>query len=346
MNHTDLQRFRAQLNDIRTNMDGIKAQAAQLKALLDEERLIPGEIAEKLIHALQEYQEKSALLQKTGKEISLTLTDSLVQIEDELKTAEEKALNAAETALLLDYFRLTSEAEDVKEKLETSKQKLRSRILKNDNAAAEEYAPYKLAVRVVEDPARDLSKGEFKSLMDGLGFEIAWALKEDRSSIRMDDVAILPPPVLEIPEEPVMAEEAPMQEEIPAAQEVEAEVSEPAPIEEEGPDTEEEPEASEAQPEEIVVFENQLTIEDLVEEAEAETEVEPEDEAEEEIDWGYIHGYPDNIQIDFTDTSASSLGASKFLNAARNKPVMTVGMMLIAHQKLMPTAVSGDAKLT
>ena len=91
MNHTDLQRFRAQLNDIRTNMGGIKEQAAQLNALLDEERLIPGEIAEKLIHALQEYQEKSALLQKTGKEISMTLTDSLVQIEDELKTAEENA---------------------------------------------------------------------------------------------------------------------------------------------------------------------------------------------------------------------------------------------------------------
>lgn len=343
MNHTDLQRFRAQLNDIRTNMGGIKEQAAQLNALLDEKRLIPGEIASQLIHALEEYQEKSALLQKTGKEISLTLTDSLVQIEDELKTAEEKALNAAETALLLDYFRLTSEVEDVKEKLETSKQKLRSRILKNDNAAAEEYAPYKLAVRVVEDPASDLSKSEFKSLMDGLGFEIAWALKEDRSSIRMDDAAILPPPVLEIPEEPVVAKEAPVQDEIPAAQEVEAEASEPAPIDEEAPDTEEEPEA---QPEETVVSEDQLTIEDLVEEAEAEAEVEPEDEAEEEIDWGYIHGYPDNIQIDYTDTSAGSLGASKFLNAARNKPVMTVGMMLIAHQKLMPTAVSGDAKLT
>ena len=237
MNHTDLQRFRAQLNDIRLNMGGIKEQATQLNALLDEDRLIPGEIADKLIHALQDYQEKSALLQKTGKEISLTLTDSLVQIEDELKTAEEKALNAAETALLLDYFRLTSEAEDVKEKLETSKQKLRSRLIKNDNAAAEEYAPYKLAVRVVDDPTRDLSKSEFKALMDGLGFEIAWALKEDRTSLFMDAEGKLPPPVLEIPEEPVNAvEEASAQEEeSPAAQPVEAEVSDPSPIEEEAP---------------------------------------------------------------------------------------------------------------
>ncbi len=339
MNHTDLQRFRAQLNDIRLNMGGIKEQAAQLNALLDEERLIPDEIAEKLIHALQDYQEKSALLQKTGKEISLTLTDSLVQIEDELKTAEEKALNAEETALLLDYFRLTSEAEDVKEKLETSKHKLHARLIKNDNAAEEEYAPYKLAVRVVEDPTRDLSKGEFKSLMDGLGFEIAWALKEDRTSLFMDAEGKLPPPVLEIPEEPVNAvEEASAQEEeSSAAQPVEAEVSDPSPIEEETPAAGEE---SEELPEETTVSEDQQTFDDQMED----TEEEP--EPEEELDWSDFHGYADNIQIDYTDTPSGSLGASKFLNAARSKPMMTMGMCMIAHQKLIPVASRGETRLT
>ena len=342
MNHTDLQRFRAQLNDIRLNMGGIKEQAAQLNALLDEERLIPGEIAVKLIHALQDYQEKSALLQKTGKEISLTLTDSLVQIEDELKTAEEKALNAAETALLLDYFRLTSEAEDVKEKLEASKQKLRSCLIKNDNAAAEEYAPYKLAVRTVEDPTRDLSKSEFKSLMDGLGFEIAWALKEDRTSLFMDPEGKLPPPVLEIPEEPAAAaEEAPvLEEESPAAQAVEAEVSEPAPIEEEAPAAETEIEEVEDLPEETTASEDQQTIDDQMDDTEGEPE------PEEELDWSDFHGYADNIQIDYTDTSAASLGASKFLNAARSKPMMTMGMGIIAHQKLIPVASRGETTLT
>ena len=341
MNHTDLQRFRAQLNDIRLNMGGIKEQATQLNALLDEDRLIPGEIADKLIHALQDYQEKSALLQKTGKEISLTLTDSLVQIEDELKTAEEKALNAAETALLLDYFRLTSEAEDVKEKLETSKQKLRSRLIKNDNAAAEEYAPYKLAVRVVDDPTRDLSKSEFKALMDGLGFEIAWALKEDRTSLFMDAEGKLPPPVLEIPEEPVNAvEEASAQEEeSPAAQPVEAEVSDPSPIEEEAPVAGEELEESEDMPEETAVSEDQQAFDDQMEDTEGESE------PEEELDWSDFHGYADNIHIDYTDTPAGSLGASKFLNAARSKPMMTMGMGMIAHQKLIPVASSGETTL-
>ena len=340
MNHTDLQRFRAQLNDIRMNMGGLKEQASQLNALLDEERLIPGEIADKLIRALQEYQEKSALLQKTGKEISLTLTDSLVQIEDELKTAEEKALNAAETALLLDYFRLTSEAEDVKEKLEASKQKLRVRLIKNDNAASEEYAPYKLAVRTVEDPDRDLSKGEFKSLMDGLGFEIAWALKEDRASVFMDAEGKLPPPSQEALQELAAGNEAPTPiEEAPAAQQEKAEEPEPAPIEAEEAVSEEEPEAEpEDQPEDDGTTEEQES-----EEPSEDTETQ---EIADEIDWSDFHGYGDNIQIDYTDTSASSLGASKFINAAKSKSMMTMGMVVIAHQKLIPVASSGETELT
>ena len=186
MNHNDLIKFREQLNGIRLNLSGLKEQAMNLIALVDDERLVPEEASRKLLEALKDYQEKSALLQKTGKEISLSLSDNLQEIERELKSAEDRERSAAELSLLLDYFRLTSEAEDVKEKLAVSKDKLRNRLLSNADSAASEYHPYKLTVQKVREPGSTISRDEFRELMDGIGFDLAWVLNESTSNLRID----------------------------------------------------------------------------------------------------------------------------------------------------------------
>ena len=151
MKQEDIKRFRQQLNEIRENLSGIREQAASLSALLDEEKLIPSDIAQKLICALKEYQEKSAILQKTGQEISLSMSDRLSEIEDQLKTAEDKLKSAAEMELIRDYFRLTSEAEDARQQLETSKKKLQEHLRLNSDVYADEFNPYKLKEAVLLD---------------------------------------------------------------------------------------------------------------------------------------------------------------------------------------------------
>lgn len=186
MNHNDLAKFREQLDDIRLKLSGLREQAVKLTELADDECLIPEEVSGKLIDALKDYREKSALLQKTGKEISISLSDSLAEIEEELKTAEEKEKNAAELSLLLDYFRLTSEAEDVKQELEESKRKLHERLCINADAAGAEYHPYKLTVKKVRESDSEISKGEFLEIMEEIGYDLARALIKSADNFRFD----------------------------------------------------------------------------------------------------------------------------------------------------------------
>ena len=322
MKQEEVKRFRQQLNEIRENLSGIKEQAASLSALLDEEKLIPSEIAHKLIRALNEYQEKSALLQKTGQEISLTLSDSLTEIEDQLKTAEDQMRNAAEMELIRDYFRLTSEAEDTRLQLEASKKKLQERLRLNSNVSADEFNPYKLAVLKVRDKESKLSMEEFMAMSPELA-AVTYLLMQNKDSLYID-------PNLDIS---AYLNESDIKSEPPESTEPEREQELETPVIEDTTATPEQ-EKTEEEPQEEATLEQPEEDPAPTEEPE-ENPVSPEDEENVAIHWEQFDGYVGDAQVSFKNTPASSLGASKFISAVRNKRMIPMAMFALGHVKII-----------
>lgn len=326
MNHNDLAKFREQLNDIRLKLSGLREQAAKLTALADDERLIPEEVSGKLIDALKDYREKSALLQKTGKEISISLSDSLAEIEEELKTAEEKEKNAAELSLLLDYFRLTSEAEDVKQELEESKRKLHERLCTNADAAAAEYHPYKLTVKKVRESDSEISSGEFRELMDEIGYYPAFALIKSADNFRFDSSI----DIAEFTEGIDLGGAKFDEEENESAKMLEAD------------DSGDEPPLEKAKPSAVdaSVSESRSDSETCADYDASGSEAgqAAESISDDEVTrprWEHFDGYVGDVEVRFSDASSGTLGSSKFINSVKSKPAILLAFDIIAHQKLV-----------
>lgn len=327
MKQEDIKRFRQQINEIRENMSGIREQAASLSAMLDEEKLIPSDIANKLICALKEYQEKTAQLQKTGQEISLSMSDRLSEIEDQLKTAEDKIKNAAEMELIQDYFRLTSEAENARQQLEASKKKLQERLHLNSDVYADEFNPYKLAVLKIRDKNSQLTMEDFSAVHTELGL-VTFLLMQNKDSLYIDPTLDISNYLREINiiTEPVETSEPiePKTEKQPGGSVVEeTQVS---------PESEDKGEPAEFAEDSIP---KQPEDEPAPPEETDETPVSLKSEEPNSIHWDNFDGYVGEAQISFDNTSVSSLGASKFISAARNKRVIPMAMFALAHVKII-----------
>ena len=325
MKPEDAERFRRLLNEIKENLSGIKEQTKNMNALLESDKLIPEEAIHRLISTLEDHRKKSALLRDAGKEIALTLTDNLNEIEQKFKTAEEKMRSAAEMELLRDYFRLTTDVEETRKQLEASKKKLQERLRLNCDVVAEEYRPYKLASRKVRDKDSKLTMDEFMTIQAEIP-AVAFLLMQSMDEIFIDPQIDISPYLDGTGAERTVPQNA-KAEQLPPREDIQS-VEKPL-----NGEKSEKIEAHAAQtdpPAEKTEEQKAVSSTDF-----------PEDHKKL---WEQFDGYVGDTEVSFKNTPSFSLGASKFISAARSRSLIPAVLQYFGEVKLVRSSSEGINK--
>lgn len=303
MSSTELDSLKNILSELKTDLTGLKEKASSLNARIESNYLPSEEMAEELAVALKNYQEKVALLQKTGTAISISIVDSIDEIGANIEAAEKMAQLASKRQIVLDYFRLTAAAENVRIELEESKrilmEKCRLPADKLDNA----LEPYKLVVCNVGecDCSGDLTDDAFDLIEEQIGRPIARAL--DRKHLSIDTERDI--------SEFLDGSCGLLEAENDAITEEYVQHEEPV---------------------------NEIINAETVSNLENTTEEEVPEEKELEVNenapfWSHFDGYVDDVTVSFEDVPASALGASKFINMAKQRPTIPWDLFIFGHKK-------------
>ena len=329
MKNTELDNFRSILAELKHDLQELKERSMSLSTRIESNCLIPEEMTEQLMDALKNYQEKAIRLQKTGAEISITISDSIDQIDADIETAEKNAQLASERLLILDYFRLTAAAENVHIELEDSKRILMKKCRLPAEKLADELEPYKLVVRKVREEDSELQDEEFDYIENHISRPIARALDKRYLEINPDQEIsrYLDGSCSLLKREDGCEQKSESQDQTPEEQQ---------PVEEPSQDDNYSGIVTEGKPEEAgaaAIEEHAEFPGDLAEEAENQA---GNSDGEEVLPlWEKFGGYVGDTKVSFQDEPASSLGASKFTSIAKQKPDTPFSIFLVGHQKFL-----------
>lgn len=329
MKNAELDNFKGILAELKHDLQELNKQSMSLSTRIESNCLVPVEMTEQLMDALENYQKKAIRLQQTGAKISITISDSIDQINADIEAAEKNAQLALERLLILDYFRLTAAAENVRLELENSKRILMDKCRLPTEKLADELEPYKLVVRKICEEDNELQDEEFVYIENHISRPIARAL--DKRHIEIN-------PNQEVSEYldgscSLLKREDGREQEL----ESQAQMSEEQQLIEKPAQDDNCPALpDENEPEEVsaaVIEEHAEAPVDVAEEAENQTGNSK--EAKVLPLWEAFGGYVGDTKISFKDEPASSLGASKFTSMAMQKPDTPYSIFIVGHQKFL-----------
>ena len=121
MNKEKVAALRETVEAIKEKLAALKIRATELCASVDAQELIPEAVSDELKTAFEDYHEQESLLKKLSDELSINIGTKLIDITEAIDTYEKKQSLAGLREVVLDYFRLNSEAADIKNALEKTK---------------------------------------------------------------------------------------------------------------------------------------------------------------------------------------------------------------------------------
>ena len=110
----EVMRIRAAFDRVKTEMDALKGGLHDIDAALDAECYVSAEMIGALDSIVQRYREQASALESIGAELSIPIGKNITEIENAIRLYEQKLSTQYIRRLVLDYFRLTAEAADVK----------------------------------------------------------------------------------------------------------------------------------------------------------------------------------------------------------------------------------------
>ena len=191
MTAEELEALRNRLKSVRLSLEQLKATAQTLSAAIDGQSLLREEAVNALASALQSYRENAALLLRSGAELASTVEPQNLSALDRALDEMEAQLKRSEAVkqLVLDYLRLTADAEAVRTLLEQTKAALEARFTLSDLPEAF-LAPYRIVVETVKSGSA-LSEEDYDLVSEHMGRPMARAL--DRCQLSFMPEEVLPP---------------------------------------------------------------------------------------------------------------------------------------------------------
>ena len=321
---------------IKESLSQIEKQSSAISEKIRSGKLLPAQAAMELAEALEKYWPLELQLRQMGKELAVDLGEDVQEVEEAVAAFEESQKLGRLREIVLDYFRLNTQAEEIKNVLESTKWALAEQCAK---AMDEIFIdPYEYVVSSAKNNSGmilEQAKLVSKHISDDLGYaaysgqitfdesldispyasSLPFFAGEEKKAEREPDkpvVVLSPPDVSGEPEDeatPAPREDgaaeavSPASEAMEAITETEAEAAEPSPetAPARAPEAEAEPE-----PEPVSKKEREL-------EAKTETEAEPEPQAEAEP------AEPEEPPVLITAANAGKIkkdkpGASEFKN--------------------------------
>ena len=175
MNKEKVAALRETVEAIKEKLAALKIRATELCASVDAQELIPEAVSDELKTAFEDYHEQESLLKKLSDELSINIGTKLIDITEAIDTYEKKQSLAGLREVVLDYFRLNSEAADIKNALEKTKLDLVEKCLSSAPSLEEDISSYGLVVSAVKEKQHPLQKDIFQRIMNDVDFDVAFA---------------------------------------------------------------------------------------------------------------------------------------------------------------------------
>ncbi|MBQ1407462.1 MAG: hypothetical protein IIY88_04955, partial [Eubacterium sp.] len=184
MNRQTLIELKKVFESVKSELGEIRGRVKELDRTLDEGRLVPQEMSAHLQELLKRHSEQSALLVSLGAELSIDLDSPVAEIETELDRLSETERIASLRDVVLDFFRLTAEAENVRKALDAAKQTFAEKCRTYDGSDSSFIEPYKTVVANAKS-SEELSDDDYDTIKDN--FETSVLRAADRKQLFIDE---------------------------------------------------------------------------------------------------------------------------------------------------------------
>ena len=330
----EVMRFRAAFDNVKTGMADLKKSLHDINALLETERYVSTEMVDAVDSIMKRYREQASALESIGTELSIPIGKDITEIENAINLYEQRLSTKYIRGLVLDYFRLTAEAADIKLALEDSKRKLVEKCALDDAQLPAAIKPYGTVVTHIRSDEDALSDEDYKLVHDELGLTIVRAV--DRGKLSIDDDYDI---------SKYLDGSCPL---LSSKNDVNSDgIVPPTDTESDGQIPQSENEVGSNEPSMQEVAENDEG--DAEPEAKTESDSAKSDMATEAVEDdqspvlpGY-HGIAKGVTMTITgNSSATALKASGYKNLCKDKPEVPVAMFWIGHEKLRDESQSQD----
>lgn len=332
MRYDRLTELRTAFGEIKEKLYVLKDHIGQVATAIESSRFPSSDMVERLKGMLSDYSEQSSKLQSLGAELAIELDGSFADVEANIDHAIETERSASVRVVVLDYFKLTAEAEDIRKELEASKERLIEKCREaSDNT--EFITPYRTVLKNVRS-GDEMLEEDYDVIEKSLGRKIVRAV--DKEKVRFDedfDISGYLDGSCELLQgfEPddnnEESEEAPTND-IEAASES---------LDKDNPNIGEDRMEKDASEHGESDSEESISEEGKADNADDSAEKEEANETPEQIEiaseWDSFNGYAHNIEIDYRDVPAKELGAKSFISMCKQKKdALLNGLLSYSHR--------------
>lgn len=187
----DVNKLRQAFDDVKAGLTTLKAGIQTLDRAIAAEQYLTADMIALFSKALSACRTQAERLESLGAELSVPIGGSAADIEEAIRAFEDKQHSSRIRALLLDYFRLTSDAARFSGALEKSKRALMEKCARSGGALADALAPYTLAVNYARSDASSLPDDQFEVLVEAVGERVASGI--NYHEIRYDETLDVTP---------------------------------------------------------------------------------------------------------------------------------------------------------
>lgn len=153
MTDNNVSRIEGLFADVRSGLGKLRSAIEEISSNIDAQRFVSSEMVESLDKALEDYRKQAAALESAGVELSVPIGGSINDIAEAIRVFRDQHSTNQLRQLILDYFRLSTEAAEIHESLEISKRQLMEKCAAMPlDEIAKVLPPYEKAVFYVKNP--------------------------------------------------------------------------------------------------------------------------------------------------------------------------------------------------
>lgn len=175
MDVREIENLKNAVEAIEESLGDLKTKAAVICDTIDSKELVPANTADELTLALESYRRQERRLRDLGAELSINFGTKLSDIYSAIRDFEEKQSVDRLREIVLDYFRLNTEAADIKEHLEQSKLVLVGKCVASTGQLSESLAPYEVVVSSVKSGKAQLPFCDYERVANEINKGVAYA---------------------------------------------------------------------------------------------------------------------------------------------------------------------------
>lgn len=167
----------------RSDLQNLKVELDKVQLLIAEDKLIPDALSDSVRNMLSVCRNSKTVLTDTVEKYAVSAELSISDMEAEVS----KKLAASEIRqLLVDYFRLTSEADSVLEKLNDAKRALKEKCMLPHDELQAALDPYRVVVDYVSGKTAEITDEQSELIEDTMGRSISRAI--DKGQLAFGDI--------------------------------------------------------------------------------------------------------------------------------------------------------------